>query len=92
MNKVWKFEIVTGLPVTVPAGTKLLRIARQDSMYGNGIMVWGLVPENTDSSIEVEVIIAGTGHEFDLPEGFNYLNSFEHVGGTQYHAFIRYPS
>ena len=90
--KVWKSEIAREEPIVVPKGTKILTVRPQDSSFGKGVMAWGLVPDDHESagSEEVEFILAGTGHEFELQDGFSYLNSFEHVSGTQWHVFIRY--
>lgn len=83
---VWKFLLrqygplpptVEELTINMPAGAKVLHVGVQDS----DLMLWALV--DPDALPEPRnLVIAGTGHLFDLPP------SGLHLGSAQTRSFV----
>lgn len=77
MRKVWKFELFPATTLTMPKGSKILKVHEQDGK----ICLWALVDTETRKAEDRSFIVVGTGHT--LPnEELEYVGSTHHDGGT----------
>jgi uncharacterized protein len=87
MKKIFKYpiEVVDEQVLVLPLGAKVLSAIAQ----GDDLVVYALVEPIVEFKKNVEIRIAGTGHEiaFDLQK-FKFLNSISMYGGRLiWHVF-----
>jgi hypothetical protein len=84
---IWKYELlITGETILeLQRGAQIRHIAWQDSMYGEGPMIWfQLDPSETLKEVKYfRLIQTGEG----VPCGATYLESIESVKGLVFHVF-----
>lgn len=89
---IWKFPInAFDTFVSVPRGTKILSVGYQDSTYGKGLVLWGLVPATGELLISLGIRTVTTGQEFYIPDGWSFLDSVITPHGEVVHIFIEGP-
>jgi hypothetical protein len=87
MKKIFKYpiEITDAQVLVLPLGARVLSAIEQ----GDDIVVYALVEPTVEFKKNVEIRIAGTGHDimFDLQK-FKFLNSISTYGGRiVWHVF-----
>ncbi len=66
---IWKYEVAVGVSgspaiVVMPAGAKILSVSKQPGQRNGIFSLWAIV-DPLNNKCEREIIIRGTGHEFD---------------------------
>ena len=76
MNAIWKYEIpiqsAGAFTLRIPQGAKLLAVQKQDDVP----MLWALV-ETINAKVGREFLVQGTGHEFAIGKGFEYVATWQ---------------
>lgn len=83
--KIFKypFEIKERFSIEMPAGADILTVQNQREV---GTM-WALT-DPTEKMEKRNFAIVGTGHEFDPQQGFEYIGTFQMLGGVMvWHVF-----
>jgi len=86
MKTIWKFELIPGCALEMPAGAKILSVGVQ----GNSTFLWALV--DPDSPRELRHFVA-VGIGFTVPNyALQFLGTVHHDGGASvFHIFEFWP-
>lgn len=83
---IFKYELrpIDEQMVQMPAGAKVLSAHEQHG----GVCVWALVdPDKPLASVRFRVL--GTGHEFENPEAWKFVDTVKLMGGNlMFHVFV----
>jgi hypothetical protein len=86
MKKIFKYpvEITDAQVLVLPLGARVLSAMEQN----NGIVIYALVEPTVEFKKNVEIRIAGTGHDvaFDLQK-FKFLSTVSTHGRFMWHVF-----
>ena len=85
-HRIWKFELLPGMSVSMPRGAEVLHAAGQ----GDGLFVWALCdPDRPTESRYFDVY--GTGHPCPDPDHLGRYVGTAHLddGALVFHVFER---
>lgn len=82
VNNIWKFIVDPGLPVTMPAGARILSAAAQNER----ICIWALV-DPAACSMPRKVRVYGTGHSVPSEPGRFLGTALLQGGALVMHVF-----